>query len=586
MQIKVQLILLAGSTLIIIFFIIMFIYFRISNVITNNNHRYTSNYFRQINSSIVERCELIGHILSNIAYNSSVQNYIMEDDKLKRFELSKDISNIMMNMQTINKDILEMYIQGTNGNYLSLHGGIFNLNNMVNSLPENINNYYSEVKTLDYGGTKQDCFIIATTVKSIIADKNQGNRIGTAVIVLKADALGLESDTGINSSEPTVFCLVDRNNKVYSSNTEKDSLYESFMEYASYNAGDYVSYKKGKKYFISTENIPKIGGMIISIAPEELLLSDLYWVRRLTFAILMVAVALLSFPFLFIINNIVTPVKELLKFINAVRNNELKLFKNRLKLEGFEEIEIVAVEFNNMLDEIENLTQGLVAKSTMLYEAELSKKQAELAFLKSQINPHFLYNTLEAMKGCAFNEGSIKTAGMAKALAQIFRYSVKGDNIVCLKDELDIVKSYVQIQQMRFDNKFDVTYDFTNEALLCRLPKMLLQPIVENAIFHGLEGKLGKGSLRIEAYMDVMQDIVIVIEDDGIGIEEEALNAINNNLENNSEMSTIDNTSIGIFNVNNRIKLTYGGKYGIKVYSVLDKGTKVVLKIPNEERAV
>jgi two-component system sensor histidine kinase YesM len=132
---------------------------------------------------------------------------------------------------------------------------------------------------------------------------------------------------------------------------------------------------------------------------------------------------------------------------------------------------------------------------------------------------------------------------------------------------------------MRFDNKFDVIYEFTNEALSCRMPKMLLQPIVENAVFHGLEAKMDKGLLKIQAYVNAVNDLVVIVEDDGMGIDEDILNEINSNLK-NKKTDVLENTSIGIFNVNNRIKLTYGDAYGISVESVAGKGTKVVLKIP------
>lgn len=580
MPIKRQLMVLACSTAVIVFSVIMFTYFQISNVIADNNLKYTNDFFMQNNTAIVEKCNLVGHILQNLSYNNSVQNFLMEQDKYKRYSFGLDVSTMMINMQDMNSGILDILIKAENGNSLYLHGTATDLKDQLSTLPkQRINNYYTETRTLQINGRPVTCFIVATTIVSIQSEKLSGQAIGTTIVVLDAESLGLGRDDRLNSAGPTFFYLLDRNNKVYSSNTNDLTLFNKFSEYTKYKDGNYITSKLGQKYYISKEAIPQTGGQLISIAPQKLLLKELSWMQKLTFVILITAAILLSFPFLLITNNILRPVKKLVSFINCIKKGDLNLLKKRLELDGFEEIEIMSVEFNNMLDKIDQLTQGLVSKSTMLFEAELAKKQSELAYLKSQINPHFLYNTLEVMKGSAYDEGAERTAGMAKSLAQIFRYSVKGENMVTLREEINIIKSYVQIQQMRFDNKFDVIYEFTNEALSCRMPKMLLQPIVENAVFHGLEAKMDKGLLKIQAYVNAVNDLVVIVEDDGMGIDEDILNEINSNLK-NKKTDVLENTSIGIFNVNNRIKLTYGDAYGISVESVAGKGTKVVLKIP------
>ena len=235
------------------------------------------------------------------------------------------------------------------------------------------------------------------------------------------------------------------------------------------------------------------------------------------------------------------------------------------------------------MDEIDNLTFRLLNTSTRLYETELGKKQSELDYLKSQINPHFLYNTFESMKGCAIEEGAPKTMSMAKALGQIFRYSIKGADIVTVMEELKIIKSYVHIQQIRFGERLQVNYNFTEEVLECKMPKMILQPLVENAIFHGLEPKFGTGRLQISGKIDEQGDLFIWIGDDGMGMKAETLEDIRKQMAQASEIrgARIDEKSgIGFVNVNNRIKLIYGYEYALEINSVLNVGTEVTLKIP------
>lgn len=217
----------------------------------------------------------------------------------------------------------------------------------------------------------------------------------------------------------------------------------------------------------------------------------------------------------------------------------------------------------------------------------MSKKQAEFLALQNQINPHFLYNTLEGIRSEALCSGMDGVAEMTEALATFFRYTISNvDNLVTLEDELSNIENYYIIQQYRFGDRLsmEITYDDDDlDVLNLRLPKLTLQPIVENSIYHGIERKIDKGKLEIKIQTTINR-LLITVSDDGLGIGREMLDELNAKLI-TASIDDIDSKrdkrgGIAIINVNNRIKLLFGDEFGIHIYSKLGVGTDVVVTLP------
>jgi two-component system, sensor histidine kinase YesM len=238
----------------------------------------------------------------------------------------------------------------------------------------------------------------------------------------------------------------------------------------------------------------------------------------------------------------------------------------------FEEQQKVLKHFDSLLDE----------KSMI----KLSTKQAELLALQNQINPHFLYNTLEAIRSDALCAGMDSIANTTEALATFFRYTITDmGTLVTVEDELDNVENYFKIQQYRFGEKFTMNVDYSvcDEILSLKLPKLTLQPFVENAIFHGLESKAEGGNINISLQIS-SSNLFISVQDDGIGIPEEKLNEINYKLEHISISSAKESPEqkggIALNNIARRIKLLFGENYGLHIYSISGMGTDIRIKIP------
>ncbi|WP_082989708.1 sensor histidine kinase [Christensenella intestinihominis] len=238
--------------------------------------------------------------------------------------------------------------------------------------------------------------------------------------------------------------------------------------------------------------------------------------------------------------------------------------------------------FSPIFSDLHTLFENMKALTLRESNAQLMKKQAELDALQSQINPHFLYNTLEAIRGQAIEYGLQDIEMMTRSLSKLFRYSISNHNtLVTLREELDNVDNYLYIQHLRFNNKFTKISRIDEDALDYLVPKLIIQPIVENAIYHGLEMKIGQGKIMISAYITETR-LIIDIQDDGLGISEENLRKLNATLsEGNTQIKPhTKGSSIGLRNVNARIRLTFGEDYGISVYSTEGTGTDVQLKLP------
>jgi two-component system sensor histidine kinase YesM len=207
--------------------------------------------------------------------------------------------------------------------------------------------------------------------------------------------------------------------------------------------------------------------------------------------------------------------------------------------------------------------------------------------LESQINPHFLYNTLESIRGQALTEGATEIAATTEALASFFRYNISSKGrIVPLRDELNNINNYFLIQAYRFGDKcaldLNVDADDDEDVYEYLVPKLSIQPIVENAIFHGLEPKGEKGRVSI-SITPTRKRLLIVVSDDGIGMRPEALEEINDSLETGllaEVRASGEPTGIALPNVNERIKLLFGQGYGLRVYSTYNRGTDVEITLP------
>ncbi len=268
------------------------------------------------------------------------------------------------------------------------------------------------------------------------------------------------------------------------------------------------------------------------------------------------------------------PIHEIDRFIDDSIENPGK----RLKLKRTDEIGTVASSLNHMLDENQRMIEEIKEGKIRLYETKLTQQKMEILAYRNQINPHFLYNTFSCMRDMALINDQDNIAEMAMALSDIFRYAVKASNIVTVRDEVSYIEKYARIIEYRFMGKITIETSVESTVLDKPLIRFFLQPLVENAVFHGLESKMDNGfvDVRIEGKDD---RLVITIKDDGCGMDDDALNKLKELINAPHEKG-----GIGLPNIIQRLRLFYGDEYTFEVSSRVGDGTVINISVPDHIR--
>jgi two-component system sensor histidine kinase YesM len=247
-------------------------------------------------------------------------------------------------------------------------------------------------------------------------------------------------------------------------------------------------------------------------------------------------------------------------------------FSKNPSIESSDEIGTIGKGINTLSQDVLELIESKVAD-------EKQKKELEFRMLQTQINPHFLYNTLNSIKWMATIQNASGIPEMTTSLARLLRNIAKGTSqLITIREELDLLKDYITIQQYRYGGTLNVNYNIISEDLYdCHIIKFTLQPIVENAIFHGIEPKGIEGIIDINISKSEDNKIHIEIVDNGIGISEEKIKELLTSKETTSKTSF---NNIGVSNVNERVKLTFGNEYGLNIKSEVNEYTNMVITIP------
>lgn len=348
---------------------------------------------------------------------------------------------------------------------------------------------------------------------------------------------------------------------------ETGQMEENISAAAQYMDGNYKEEYRGEERNISVKSVGYTGWKLLSVTPEKgLSLSNL---KMRLFVVFVAACFLLMLMLInaFISSRITNPIHELEKSVNAIEAGELD---KEVYIGGSYEIRHLGRSIGDMAKRIKMLMQDIVAEHE-------SKRKSEFDTLQSQINPHFLYNTLDIIVWMIENEKKQEAVKVVTALARFFRISLsKGKSIITVRDELEHVRSYLTIQQMRFKNKFSYEIKAGEEVMELACLKLMLQPLVENAIYHGMEFMDGDGEILV-AVERREEDLWIEVRDNGLGMTKEQAESL---LGEKPHISSKRGSGIGVKNVNERIRLYFGEAYGLVIVSEPDEGTAIRIHLP------
>ena len=348
---------------------------------------------------------------------------------------------------------------------------------------------------------------------------------------------------------------------------ETGQMSENTVMATDYRDGSFRERYEGEWREVSVKSVGYTGWKLLSVTPEKgLPLNNL---KIQLFGVFVIGAFLLVLILTnnFISSRITTPIQKLEKSVNAIEAGDLD---TEVYQGGSYEIRHLGRSIGEMAKRIKTLMEDIVAEHE-------SKRKSEFDILQSQINPHFLYNTLDIIVWMIENEQKQDAVRIVTALARFFRISLsKGKSIITVRDELEHVRNYLMIQQTRFKNKFVYTIDAEDGVMELVSLKLMLQPLVENAIYHGMEFMDGDGEICVKVYREDAE-LWFRISDNGLGMTEEQTRSL---LDEQNHISSKRGSGIGVKNVNERIRLYFGESYGLAIWSEPEEGTVITIHLP------
>lgn len=415
---------------------------------------------------------------------------------------------------------------------------------------------------------RRDVFV---AVKSII-ERDTGYYLGSVFTYLDESLI---AETYMNDRQSKSFLHIVDENDVIVSSVNKDEIYKAYSTIAKGAISDVVDKDQnsivtidGITYLQNIHYYEKMRWRIINLVPLSDITVEITDVTRI---IISVGIICLVLGFLFSIimsKSITKPISVLATSMRKVRGGILneRISESRINQS---EIGQLSNDFNKLMDDMESLVKDVKIEQE-------KRKDYELQLVQSQIKPHFLYNTIETIISCIKLDYKDRALDVAKGLANFYRGSLsKGNDIISIREEVDITKNYLLIQGFRYAEYMTYEIDVDEEINVYQIQKLMLQPIVENAIYHGIKPQEEKGCLSIRGYCE-SNEIVFKIKDSGVGMDEEMIRNIL------SEDKT-SHDGFGLGSMNNRIQLLYGEGYGISIESRVGEYTEVTLRIPKIE---
>ncbi len=330
-------------------------------------------------------------------------------------------------------------------------------------------------------------------------------------------------------------------------------------------------------YYICKTMEPSNWKLVIKISSNSLL-KDVRSEASIAIILCLIGLPIILMLINFLYIDLIRPLNLLIKKMLMIEKGTMGV---TIDIKRSDEMGYVIRTFNNMSQQINTLINNVL-------KVQLAVKDSEIKALQAQINPHFLYNTLETINWKAKINGVEEISEMVGALSSIIDANLnrRGENTILLKKEIEYIRNYNLIISKRFGTKISFVMNISEDSLNCKIPKLIIQPLIENSVYHGLEMKKGGGTIELNIYKE-NSILHINVSDDGLGIDQKTMAILNKKMEedifNNIDDHMCDNSKIGVINVHKRLRLLYGDEYGLTIQSELRQGTTILIRIPVNE---
>ena len=380
---------------------------------------------------------------------------------------------------------------------------------------------------------------------------------------------------GLAGEEAQNVYIVNADREIIASSREDSPLSLNENVWSQIDANKQWIIDDDADILVSQRDLADLGWRIISWNSKDVVFGEINELRRLLIVINVIAILCFSALSLYIATDLIRPIKRL---VDAMRLVQRGASKADVIVDRFDELGYLSTTFNTMVEETNRLVNRV-------YREQITKKDAEIKALQTQINPHFLFNTLESVNWIARLNHVDEISEMINDLSTIMEASIgRGSAMITLEKELTYIDTYINILKKRYGDRLTMKQDIEERLLYIEIPRLLIQPLIENAIYHGIDQKREGGEISIRGY--VLNGLVhLDVTDNGLGMTEEEVRIINANLSMDSDqyfvgMAEGEQKSVGIENVNRRIKLYFGEEYGISIKSKMNCYTKVIITFP------
>ena len=528
---------------------------------------------------ISERSNVIKNNLITVInlykYNTNLDLYLSQTESEEVLKNASELEEKRKNFDVVFKDIgfeYNIVIQGENGFvYSSYNEGSYDFDSLKTQLW--YKKSYDEQGDMSFVSYKNSFIREKEKAAYVFGGFSKikdasGNVLGS--ILVSVDENVLENLYAGFETEGNVYIFDKKGNMV--SSKDKSILGKNMIGAENFrklygNGSSHIIKKLGKYYFLSNCYDSQTGWTIVEEIPCEIMFSvliDMTGYLAVSMIVFLFTAAFISYRQA---KRISDPIASLCQSMKRVSGGEFICVQEE---NACNEVLALGKSFNSMSEKIKELLEDI-------RNNEKEKRKSEMDFLRAQINPHFLYNTLFSIQCMAELNKNEQAVKMIKAFIALLRKTLSTDrDLISLREELENTRSYLELERIRYSNIMDYEIEVSKELEACQVPALILQPIVENAIFHGLEAKASGGLIVVDVLKDG-EDLLINISDDGKGMDSRRLNEVRARIELDADEAR---KSIGLVNVSGRIKINFGKEYGLTIDSEENIGTCVGLRLP------
>lgn len=489
-------------------------------------------------------------LASSLAYSSFAYEYFTMS-QVDRVIHNEEAMDACYNVMAVEPDIRQIGLYDKKGSLIAGNSAFWSQKEIKLKWKTGKKGFHDVFQSKENGKLS---YVISFPVFNL-SSEIYGKRIGTVVLAMRMDGLQ-DIMEKMQVTEHSLMLLTDAEGN----------------QAVSYGEGS--GEKDRKKYYQNEVTVNAEGWRLKSLIPKSAVYAESAgYYMNLTIVYLFLAVLMTGVFYLFQ-KSVIVPLGKIDDFIQSL--NECP--QARMETVRKDEIGRMVQSLNHMLDEKDVLQDNIQRAQKKEYEIELSKRKIQMLAYQNQIHPHFLYNTLGCIRAMALCYDADDIAEITMSLSDLFRYAVKGENVVLVSEELDYIREYAKIIQYRFGGKIRIHIHTTGDVEKKPVIKLLLQPLIENAVFHGVERNLDGGDIWITVEPDIGSRIRFCIKDNGCGMSEERIKEVMEKLESEEQKQ---DRGIGIANIYKRMQLFYGDKAEFVMKSNEREGTCITIIIPD-----